>query len=840
MDSHEKRSALPADSPTREYQVLKAVNEALSNLLSTSNEEEALERSFKSVCMAIGCDGVYLFDNHILENNNIKAKSYFGIRYEQNEWKKLKPVLFEFPLETDTLKDRVWSMLQNNSTTIALCKDCPPKLNELLKSIDVESYLTFRIVIDDHIWGGISFVSRQVSTEWAENVRHLLEPFVSSVGNFLTRKRIEERLLEQKRLSESITSTIPDIILVVNLEKRAFTYHNISDNILGFEPREIPDLFEFLVSRLHPGDRGQQLEFIGKLNKVAPHEAVEKYFRLQHKDGHWVHFFERAKVFSRYPNGRLKEYLAVLQDITDSVKAQRSLKASEERYRNFINHSFDGIYYLCFEKPIPLHLSIEEQVDYYYKYGFIEECNMAFAHMYGGQDPSQIVGLRVEEVHGGAFFEYNKQSTYEFVKRNYRVINSETIEQDLNNNPLYILNHAIGDIKDGHLLGVWGTQQDITERRKTEIALQESESILKGIVNALPDLKFRINHEYVILDYYESENENESPLVPPSMFLGQKMTKLLPVSVTKPANNAIDKTLKYKKIQTFEYSLPVDGEIHYYEGRVSPMNEKEVILAVRNISDRKRVQIELKEKLRELDEKNKQLRDYIESNFQLENFAYIASHDLREPVRTMHSFAQLLQRHYLTLLDEKGKNYLNFIIQGAENMNRLIEDLLTYSRVSSEEAVFEQIDLSQLIQVTLRNLTSYIEEKQAKIQVWSLPPVVTANRTKLKQLFQNLIANGIKFHRQEQPPQIEISGIDHGEHWLFEVKDNGIGIPQNMQDKLFQLFKKIHYTKEHNGTGIGLALCKRIIEQHGGEIWVESVPGKGSSFYFTIKKQVKK
>ena len=700
MNSHEKQSASPAEN--REYQVLKAVNEALSNLLSTSNEEEALERSFKAVCQAIGCDGVYLFDDHQLEENKIIAKSCFGIRHEKDEWKILNPALFEFPLETDLLKSRVNSMLKEDATTIALCKDCPPELNNLLKSLDVESYLTFRIVIDNNIWGGISFFSRQASIAWAQGLRQLLEPFVSSVGNFLTRKR------------------------------------------------------------------------------------------------------------------------------------------TEERYRNFINHSFDGIHYLCFEKPIPLHLSIEEQVDYYYKYGFIEECNMAFAHMYGGQDPSQIVGLRVEEVHGGAFFEYNKQSTYEFVKHNYRVINSETIEQDLNNNPLYILNHAIGDIKDGHLLGVWGTQQDITERRKTEIALQESESILKGIVNALPDLKFRINHEYVILDYYESENENESQLVPPSMFLGQKMTKLLPVSVTKPANNAIDKTLKYKKIQTFEYSLPVDGEIHYYEGRVSPMNEKEVILAVRNISDRKRVQIELKEKLRELDEKNKQLRDYIESNFQLENFAYIASHDLREPVRTMHSFAQLLQRHYLTLLDEKGKNYLNFIIQGAENMNRLIEDLLTYSRVSSEEAVFEQIDLSQLIQVTLRNLTSYIEEKQAKIQVWSLPPVVTANRTKLKQLFQNLIANGIKFHRQEQPPQIEISGIDHGEHWLFEVKDNGIGIPQNMQDKLFQLFKKIHYTKEHNGTGIGLALCKRIIEQHGGEIWVESVPGKGSSFYFTIKKQVKK
>lgn len=698
MNSHEKKSASPAEN--REYQVLKAVNEALSNLLSTSNQEEALERSFKAVCEAIGCDGVYLFDDHQLEENKIIAKSCFGIRYEKDEWKILNPALFEFPLETDLLKSRVNSMLKEDATTIALCKDCPPELNNLLKNLDIESYLTFRIVIDNNIWGGISFFSRQASTEWAQGLRQLLEPFVSSVGNFLTRKR------------------------------------------------------------------------------------------------------------------------------------------TEERYRNFINHSFDGIYYLHFEKPIPLHISPEEQVNYYYRYGYIQECNMSFARMYGAEEPAQIAGLRVFDVHNGDFFEYNKQSTYEFVKHNYRLINSETVEQDLHGNPVYILNHAIGDIKDGHLLGVWGTQQDITERRKAEMALQENESILKGIVNALPDLKFRINNEYVILDYYESENENESPLVPSSMFLGQKMTRLLPVSVTKPANHAIDMTLKYKKIQTFEYFLPINGEIHYYEGRVSPMNEKEVIMAVRNISDRKRVQIELKEKLRELDEKNKQLTDYIESNFQLENFAYIASHDLREPVRTIHSFAQLLQKNYLALLDEKGKNYINFIIQGAENMNRLIEDLLTYSRVSSEEAVFEQIDPTQLIQITLRNLTSFIEEKQARVQIKALPPVLNANRTKLKQLFQNLITNSIKFHREGQPPKIEISGIDHGEHWLFEIKDNGIGIPVHMHEKIFQLFKKFHYNQEHSGTGIGLALCKRIIEQHGGEIWVESNEAGGSSFYFTIKKQL--
>lgn len=557
MNSHEKQGAspvVPVDGHIQEYQVLKAVNEALTNLLSSANLEEALEHSFRTICKAIGCDGAYLFDYHVLEDDKIISKSCFGIRREKNEWKTLDPDFFEFPLETDLVKTRVQSMLEENTTTIGRRKDCPPKLNDLLASLSVESYLTFRIVIDDSVWGGISFISYKTSVDWALERHHLLVPFVSSVGNYLTRKRTERELIAQrdylrqvidsnpnpvyainqagsftminramakelkfspeeligksifsigsdqvvakqiheealdilksqkpkldmlreimdlqgnsrlwqvskipiqeldggmnevltvvtdltplrqteqqllleKRLSESITSIIPDIILIVDLEQRIFTYNNIAcnDDIIGFERREIGDLFEFLNSRLHPEDRNISTGFLEDINKASPHDVIEKYFRLQHKAGHWVYFYERAKVFSRHPDGRIKEYLAILQDITEHVKAQRNLKKSEERYRNFINHSFDGIYYLRFEEAIPLHLPIKDQVNYYYKYGYIEECNQSFARMYGAENPGEVEGLRVLDAHGGDFFEYNKQSTYNFIKNNYRLINS--------------------------------------------------------------------------------------------------------------------------------------------------------------------------------------------------------------------------------------------------------------------------------------------------------------------------------------------------------------------------------------------------------------------------------
>jgi light-regulated signal transduction histidine kinase (bacteriophytochrome) len=169
-------------------------------------------------------------------------------------------------------------------------------------------------------------------------------------------------------------------------------------------------------------------------------------------------------------------------------------------------------------------------------------------------------------------------------------------------------------------------------------------------------------------------------------------------------------------------------------------------------------------------------------------------------------------------------------------MNQLIDDLLTYSKVSSEARIIQTLNLKDLLTDVIDSLTSFIKEKDASIYVEEIPEKIQANHVKIRQLFQNLITNAIKFHHPERKPIVHISSIEQDEHWLFEVKDNGIGVPDNMREKIFQLFKKIHYQPEHHGTGIGLALCKRIVDHHDGEIWVESKLGEGSSFYFTIKK----
>lgn len=1371
--------SLPED-----HRLLKAINEALFQLLSQGDTETALRSACETVGNAIKCEGVVFFKFGAITEAKAPLQSVFCLAKTDNKWERWTDFTLELPLEDDRTRTNFHRVRNEDYISITSRAQNGPNLTQILEQLGVGSYFSCRIVIDGVLWGVGSFASRALSLDWVEGNVKILMPFLQSVGNFLARKqneariteqrdllhqiidtspnpiyvkkldgtitlanksmaavnrlahpdliigknirefafkadnihqmeaeelpllqgekdhldiiksvnsynnqiryirasksllndktgnklgivtmlhdltdikKIEQQLISEKQFSENITNIMPDWVIVVDFNNRCFRYHNLTYPILGFTKEEITNPFELLINNLHPDDQGIPEDFITQLNELKPNEIAEKQFRLQHKDGQWLSFYERARVMSRDEAGHVKEYLAVIQDITfiketqlalqhsenilkatinalpdlkfritkdgtylnfyqsdnesirpyapastiignrvqdvfpgevgsiflskikeaiqartvkvheyeieipgtgleyrearispineeevivvvrnisERKRAEKALKESQERYFNFIKHSHDGIYYMNCGSPIYIHSSFDEITNLYYENAYIEECNEAMARMYN-TTVENLKGTAAITLHGGEHFDENKKSFKDLIKNNFRVADAETIEPDVHGNLKYFLNNAVGIIENEHLIGFWGTQIDITERKQaqqreqsrtyvlellskgaalhtileeivrgveqhkkdiicsillldvekkrlwtacapslpdfyneaingseigmgvgscgtaaytgervvvadiqahpywenykalatranlracwsepikdssgnvlgsfaiyhqfistptqkdielikqaadlvsvvlhkfktdeilkaneerwkfaiagsndgtwdwnintnqvyfssrwkemlgfedheiqdtveewskrvhpddiewinhklretfsgeepiyiiehrllckdgtykwimargkvlawnadgtparmvgthTDISerkqaekdLLENRSLLKAIIDTLPDLKFRVNKSGLFLDYYESEHENEVPIIPPAEFIGKNIMEVLPSFIAEIGLQSIQQAIEQRQINTFEYMIPIGDDITYYEGRVSPFGEAEAIVAVRNISDRKKAQLNLQEKLQELDEKNKQLTQYIESNFQLENFAYIASHDLREPVRTVHSFAQLLKKRYTPLLDEDGQKCLDFIVYGSENMNRLIDDLLSYSRVSSEEHFVETIVVDALLSDVINGLTRLISEKNAFIVLNDLPLHIMANPSTIKQLFQNLITNGVKFQHPDRPPVIEVSGIDYGDYWLFEIKDNGIGIPEDMREKIFQLFKKIHYVKEHHGTGIGLAICKRIAEQHGGEIWVESSPEDGSSFYFTIKKQ---
>ncbi|KCZ73202.1 PAS domain S-box [Candidatus Methanoperedens nitroreducens] len=234
----------------------------------------------------------------------------------------------------------------------------------------------------------------------------------------------------------------------------------------------------------------------------------------------------------------------------------------------------------------------------------------------------------------------------------------------------------------------------------------------------------------------------------------------------------------------------------------------------------------------EIQERKRAEKELKRSNAELEQFAYVASHDLQEPLRMISGFTKLLERRYRGRLDKSADEFIAYIVDGANRMQRMIEDLLMYSRVGTRGRPFELISMEDVFNQAVTNIMTAIEKNGAAVTHDPLPAVMV-DASQMVQLFQNLISNGIKF-RKEEPPRIHISAEKKGSEWIFSVQDNGIGIAPQFIGRLFQLFQREYAATEYHGTGIGLAICKKIVERHGGKIWAESEVGRGSTFYFTI------
>jgi signal transduction histidine kinase len=218
---------------------------------------------------------------------------------------------------------------------------------------------------------------------------------------------------------------------------------------------------------------------------------------------------------------------------------------------------------------------------------------------------------------------------------------------------------------------------------------------------------------------------------------------------------------------------------------------------------------------------------------ELEKFAYVASHDLQEPLRTITSYIQLLQKKFGDKLDGEANEFMEFVVSGSRRMKTLINDLLEYSRINRVESKLETVNCSYILKEVLQNLNDSIKDSRATIEIEELP-AVQANKLHMVQLFQNLIGNSIKF-RGDQAPLIKISAKKIKDYYLFSVEDNGIGIKKEYSTKIFEIFQRLHSMQHYPGTGIGLAICLKIVQRLGGEIWMESEYGKGTTFFFTIR-----
>jgi PAS domain S-box-containing protein len=370
-------------------------------------------------------------------------------------------------------------------------------------------------------------------------------------------------------------------------------------------------------------------------------------------------------------------------------------------------------------------------------------------------------------------------------------------------------------------------QKEISERRRVEKALRESEEKYRTILENIEDGYYEVD----LAGNFTSFNDLMCRIwgYPREELMGmndRQYTDKVNAKKVFQAFNTVYRTGKPGRECDWEI-VRKDGTRRCIEASVSlrkdgsgkPIGFRGI---VRDITGRKRAEEALKVNTQELARSNKDL----------EQFAYVASHDLQEPLRMVTSYVQLLARRYKNKLDSDADEFINFAMDGAVRMQKLINDLLTYSRVSTRGKELEPTDCETVLNQSLNNLKVAIDENGALVTHDSLPTVM-ADNPQLVELFQNLIGNAIKF-RGTEPPRVHVSASRNGNGWTFSVRDNGIGIAPEYAKRIFIIFQRLHSREKYAGTGIGLAICQRIAERHGGHIWVESEVGKGATFYFTL------
>jgi len=517
--------------------------------------------------------------------------------------------------------------------------------------------------------------------------------------------------------------------------------------------------------------------------------------------------------------------LAMFYDVTEQKSSQMALEASEQKYRNFVEQSMEGIWLLAFDQPIPVSLPAEEQVRLIYEYGYVSESNDALAQMYGYSSSAEIRGVRLLDLQtGGEVTENNFQATLKLVKDGYRSGNRETREQTRDGRIVHFLNNAIGVIENDCLAGLWGTQLDITALKNIEEALLLSEARTRALLDAIPDMIFEFNRDSTILQFIPSATSR--PLLPPEQFLGKKLQEVLPASRANQTAFAIERALESGHVHAFEYQLLQDNENRTFEARITPLSPDTVLAMVRDVSLQKWI----------LGEREKLITELELKNAELERFTYTASHDLKSPLITIKGFLGFLKEDAERGNLKRLETDIQRISDAADKMQRLLNDLLELSRIGRSVNKTEMIDMNHMISEVLELLQGRISGRSVPIQVSVEEDLaqVYGDGPRLLEVWQNLIDNAAKFMGDQPNPRIEIGQVDSSKDNspIFFVRDNGMGIDPKFGDRIFGLFDKLDSRTE--GTGIGLALVKRIIEFHGGRIWVESELGKGATFYFTL------
>ncbi|NQT24517.1 PAS domain S-box protein [candidate division KSB1 bacterium] len=459
--------------------------------------------------------------------------------------------------------------------------------------------------------------------------------------------------------------------------------------------------------------------------------------------------------------------------------------------------------------------------------GMILLANAILVHMMGYASFDELSHLNLES--DWYHPDYPRSNFKAYLEEEDQIVGYESIWMKKDGTPIYVRENArlVRD-KEGNALYYEGSVEDITKQKQTEEILNNERKLLHALMDNIPDTIYYKDTESRFTRINKAQ-AHALGVANPEEAVGKMDFDFFNKTLARNAYADEQKIMKTGQslIGKLEKIKMADGQYHWVTASKVPLKDQKgritgLVGISRDVTKEVRAEGNLKQVMRELKR----------SNAELEQFAYVASHDLQEPLRTVSSYVALLARRYQDKLDTDAMEFIDFALDGTARMRILIQDLLNYSRVTTEAKPFESIDAEHILKAALDNLSITLNESGTEV-THSYLPTILADQGQLIRLFQNLIGNAIKYNQNQ--PKIHISSEKKDNQWIFAFKDNGIGIDPQYQDKIFGIFKRLHGRDEYSGTGIGLAVGKKIVERHGGTLWIESEgEGKGCTFRFTV------
>jgi PAS domain S-box-containing protein len=610
------------------------------------------------------------------------------------------------------------------------------------------------------------------------------EQFVlSSISDISERKRAEEKIRYQASLLENVN----DAIVASDAEFRLTAWNAAAEKLYGWKAEDVlgkPGL-DVMRTEWPAADAEEMRRTIAEQGNWRG-EATQI-----RKDGTRIPV-EVSSMVVRDSNGHITGYISINRDITDRRRAEEEIallaKFPSENPNPVLRLAHDGT--VLFANSSSQTLLTEWRCA-------VGEPAPKLWRDTAAESLKKTESLTVETESGG---------------RQYSFVVNPVLQADYVN--------------------LYG--RDETERKRAEEALQESEEKYRLIADS--------SNEWIYLNSPDSSLRYSSPSC-------ERITGYTPKEFADDSNllirivhpdDRIDVESHFKEIREDSVAdsrefriITKSGEIRWIQHSCALVHTPDGQCAGqrgvnRDITERRRAEEALQ----------KTLADLERSNAELEQFAYVASHDLQEPLRMISSYTQLLAQRYQGKLDTDADEFIGYAVDGANRMQQLINDLLAYSRVGTQGKPPAPVPADRILDRSLENLKMILEETKAKVKREPLP-TVTVDDVQLTQVFQNLVANAVKFHG-DKPPRISVACREHGPEWIFSVRDNGIGIDPKYLERIFVIFQRLNPRGKYPGTGIGLAVCKKIIQRHGGRIWVESKSGEGSTFFFTLPRTNRK